>query len=71
MIDPAEPRADASPALRIKASEAMRGGTLTLRVRVVRDWPFRLGLGVMKLGGAIMGLGAVRIEREGDEPASR
>ena len=49
--------------LRIKASDLMQDATMTIRVKLIRDWRFKLGLWLMKLGVKLMGMG-VKIEQD-------
>ncbi len=42
--------------LTVKVSDAMRGRELTINLRLVKDWRFRVGFWFIRLGGRIMGL---------------
>ncbi len=48
----------------VKASDAMRGRTLTINVKLVKDWRFRLGFWILKFGARVMRLSV----KENHEP---
>lgn len=41
-------------AITVNASDAFRGQTITVTVRVRQDWRFRLGLLLMRLGAWVL-----------------